>query len=580
MIWAPGGLSQASPLAVVAAVALVVAGWIALRSLFLRFGVSAGGPPLAAAMASLAFGADFASRPFQDIRVGVVVVVLLWLVAFLAGTRRLALDVDRGALGLGLVLFVLLAWVAVTTGLWDEAGCHAPLAFAASQGILPAEHPSYPGIPFPYHAAFDVLAGVFVVVGVRPIGAALDVATLFTALACLWCLFDVGAALGGRRAGLATMVFGLLHHGPLAAFGKASFQLPLELIAGFDDPGMAPPPPVSSLFQHPQGFAMSVAPAILLLAAGQRLGARVAGLVLLLLLAPVNVAAFALTFGGSALLCLRRREHLAWFAAGHVVVGVVAIWVSAFGSGSGSALAWGGFFSSVPRTLWGSLVFFPVVVLLGGLVWQHRRTLSPLGWGLVGVAASGFMIGNIIHYERSWDIVKFLSFASYSATLVVTGLVVAALQGAGPQRLARVAAAVLVAGSVVGVVWVLRFGPLNGSVFFRYDETPPAGLAWAAAPHVHPHLGPRDCVITRAIALANVGVRVGGVDPDRIGGFAVDKERTRAAFELWQRAVDGDDDAARALGCRFRFTQGAPPDSTVVSSFEYGGRTWTLSQLR
>lgn len=565
LLWeSPGALSVG--LAVFGSSGLVAVGFAAWRSLLLRFEVKSGGVALTAALTSLAFIADFGGRAAHDLRVGVAACVCVWGLMFGLGARALALRVDKTSVAIGAALALLVASVALTTSLWDEANGHGPLTFAAATGVLPIEHPSVLNLQFPYHVAFDILAAVFVVVGVGPIGAGLDLATMMTTAALLWCLFDVGVALGGRRVGQLTMVTGLLSHGPLSVFGSAIFSLAVPSLPGFSDPELAPPPTVSVLLQHPLGFSMSVALAVFLLATSERLAARVLSLVVLAMLPQVNIATFVVVFFGSAFTCLR-RPRLGAFVAAYIVVGLFALATSPF-AGAGGHVEVGGFFGSIEKTLLGVVVFFPAVILAAPLAYISRDSISPLMRGLLFACAVGFIIGNFLHYAHSWDIVKFLSIAAFFAVVGVTAL------SASPGRWAATARLVLLTGVTVGLLWALRFGVLNGPVFPRYDERrEPFSLLAARA--ITPHLGPYDCVVTIDVRLAEVGIRVGGLDPVAHPQWAFNRRWAEEQHKLWRAASEGNRDAIREMGCRFAFmpdVNGVP----ALAEVTYEGARWTL----
>lgn len=557
-------------LSVLGSIAIVALGFCACRSLLLRFGVTSGGAAFAFALASLAWIADFGGRPAHDVRVGAALCGALWVLIFFAGKRALELHLDRQALAIGAALVAAISTVSFTTILWDEGNGHGPMAYAAATGVLPIEHPSVLNMQFPYHVAFDILAGLFANLGVRPIETALDLTTLLTAVALLWCLYDVGFAFGGRRVAQLTMVTALLSHGPLSVFGSGILDLDLPTIGDFGGPWLAPPPPVSSFLQHPQGFSMSVGLAVLLLAAATDVRARGAALVLLLMLAQVNIAAFVLVFFGSAFMCLR-RPHLAAFVVAYVVVGLAAIATSPF-SGSGGHLVPGGFFRSVPNAVLGMVVFFPAVLLAVPLAVRARVGLGSLASGLLFASLVGVVLGNCLHYIYSWDIVKFLTIGAYFSIIVVTWL------SSGSSLLSRFSRFVLISGCGIGLLWILRFGVLNGNVFPHCDEKREP-FSFLAARAIGPHLSAYDCVVTIDTRLAEGGIRVGGLDPVLHPEWAFDRGWADRQFKMWKAATSGNVQAIRAMGCRWGFMPEVDAAVVPVETVVYEGTTWTFFSL-
>jgi hypothetical protein len=362
------------------------------------------------------------------------------------------------------------------------------------------------------------------------------------------------------------MITGLLSHGPLSIFGSSIFSLPVPSLPGFSDPEVAPPPPISSLLQHPQGFSMSVGLAVLLLATSERLGARLLSLVVLAMLPQVNIATFVLIFFGSAFTCLRRPRFVG-FVGAYVVVGLFAIATSPF-SGSGGHIEVGGFFGGVGASVVGIALFFPAVVFAVPLARNAHVALGSLMSGLLFASVVGFITGSSLHYAHSWDIVKFLSLSGFFAIIAVTALASSTGAWSAAGRF------VVVTGSLVGVLWALRFGVLNGPVFPRFDERrEPFSLLAARA--IAPHLGPYDCVVTVDARLAEVGIRVGGLDPVAHPQWAFNRRWAEEQYRLWRAATEGSRDAIREMGCRFAFmpdVDGVP----ALAEVTYEGTRWTL----
>jgi hypothetical protein len=383
------------------------------------------------------------------------------------------------------VVGAALGFVSWTTWLWDESTTHLPLAGALARDVLPLQHPIWPGQPVRYHIGFAVLGALVRSTTQVPLDVALDIASTACLGALLWLLHDVGIAVAGPRAGALTIFVVLFADGPLAAFLADGWGVP-----GFGDVGRAflpgpwingssfPPMVVTNFFQHPQGLAMPIALAAVLVASGGRTLARFAiAAVLLTCCAQAQVVFFAhtgLLLGVLVVAAARDERDLARTLARLGLLLVATAGAVALGGlldpDAGTRIRVGtGFFGTISlRSVhaiaahnlfaFGTTLLAPlvavVVVARGGM----RTARTDLVLALACAAALGFVVANVATYERSWDIVKFFGVAGFFGNLVLVTLLL-------HLRLPRVViGTVVVVACWSALVWWVRYGPLNGVV--------------------------------------------------------------------------------------------------------------------
>ncbi len=476
--------------ALVVLVASLVSAWRALLS-----HLGEGRPLIAAsaALSSLAV-ADVPGSWLGDLRLGAVVVVGV-VVAVVVGVSAVVAVARRHAgappasvrssswttaeLTSAAVVTGLLSWCAVTSFMWDEASTHLPLANAAARGVLPLQHPAFPGQPLHYHAGYAVVVGVVRAWVGLPVDVCADVVTVMGIGLLVVGIREAVRALGAPASTAAlAIVWVLCAGGPAAAWLADGWGASLPGTALFPaawvNGATFPPLVVTNVFQHPQGAAMPITLAIVALLAvdvpARLFSARIAvAAVLVVLLARVQILFAA--FSGLILAVVvvaavvRARGHTADRAAWLLltaVTGGLALHVGGIGSGDFGGLVWGrGYFADD-----GALAFVHVVLTSGvsllalPAVWLVARETTAaqraLLWALGLVSTLGFVVGNVAVYARSWDIVKFFGVGAFCGHLVLPLAI---------SRLPRVLAAIVVVVSCwSGALWLVRHGPLQGVI--------------------------------------------------------------------------------------------------------------------
>lgn len=465
---------------------------------------------------------------------------------------------SRGSLALAGILFTLVAVAAIRNHLWDEYSGHFPLAASIARGVSPPEHPLFPGEPFRYHYAYDVLAGIVRAFTGLEVAAALDVVTIGSFLLLLATSASMGAHLAGSRGASIAMLAAPLGSGTLqylllpelGTFEVRWSALPERWLQS------VPPPVISNFFQHPQGLAMPVALAVLLLFDGTdrsprgRRGRAILGAVLLGLMSLAQLVFFlvvGLALGVAVLArALREREArpaarelgllagalgLAYLLGGFFErssatspAGLLVFGRSYFGEPAGSALLHHLVLFGLP------LVLLPVGVLRA--VQEGRVPRIALAAG----AIVGFAIPSFVTYARSWDIVKFYGVGGFFANLLFAEV----LAAWGPWRTRRgLAAGLLAAATFVGWFWVARMSILDGALGIpKMHFGPPPPIADAVFDALGPRVGPRQRVFSTNMDMAmGAGFLTPGFDWRAHGdSFMLDRARADVATRHYQAA--------------------------------------------
>jgi hypothetical protein len=465
----------------VGAIALVVVVLVlasAWRTILLWLGE---GREVVGAVATLACLAvsDVPGALVGDIRLGVLVVVgVVGMVAFALARRaaapplQLAPSWTTREYGSAIIVAGLLAWCAVTSWMWDEASTHLPLANAVARGVLPLEHPAFPGQPLRYHAGYAVLVGVVRAFTSLPVDVAADVVTIVGVIVLVQALRDVLRALGASADTAAVgLVVVLCAGGPLAALLADGWGAPLPgkalLPPAWVNGATFPPLVVTNVLQHPQGLAMPIALAVVLLLTDQRRVARVVlATLLVVLLARIQILFSAFTgllLAGVVLFDVWRRAqravvHLAIVGGG----GALTLVAGGITGGSVAAIVWGrGYFASdgAAAVVHELLAFGVTLAALPLAIVVARRADAASRPLIVGVGALGLLgvvVGNIAIYERSWDIVKFFGVGAFFGHIAVALAL--------PRLPRRLGVAIVVVSCWSGAFWLLRHGPLQGVV--------------------------------------------------------------------------------------------------------------------
>ncbi|MBI1949569.1 MAG: hypothetical protein HYS27_28035 [Deltaproteobacteria bacterium] len=579
-------------LLLVVAIALV---HLAVRALFARCGETRGALAWATTLAVLAVLPELLGRPFESIAVGLAATALVcaapaawwWHDARpnLAWPQALPhFAAGRNAERVAAAALVLLGtWVALGTFLWDEGTTHFGLAASMARGVLPPEHPLFPGEPFAYHYGYDVLVALLVRATPLPLAWCCDVVTVACLLVLAAALAEAGRALAGAHGAWLAVVAVPLGYGPAAALladGWGTALPGVSLLPGaWVSAQKLPPPVISSFFQHPQGLGMPVALAALLLAAApaaDERSARVRWLgasALLALLAPVQTVFFLLT--GLALgvmvavLAWRDRRARALWRLLPLAVGAAAGVALAplLRSAGGDALVAGGYFGDAlaPRALRHLLLFGGSLLAAPLALTRLRADAGSLRAGLIAAAVAGFLVANMVSYGRSWDVVKFFAVGSFFGNLLLADLLASAFDRRAPWRALALTALVLSTWS--GAFWLLRHGPLNGVVAARYTERGPDAIGVALAGAFGDVMPARARVLTSHTDVHQAGLLVEGADWRRGGeGYRLDRQAQDHARALAERALRSRRrDDLLATGADFLLVRGAPAADAPVT---------------
>lgn len=577
---------------------------LAVRGALRRVGELRTSVAAAATLAILAVLPELFGRPFESLGAGLALCALVaapaaWL---LRARHRDAAPTPTGRerapwLAAG-ALWILGAWTAFTTYLWDEGSTHFGLSAALARGVLPPEHPLFPGEPFAYHYGYDVLVALLLRAAPLPQALACDLVTLSCLAVLLAALADAGRALAGPRGAWLAILVVPLGYGPAAALLADGWGAALPGIGAMPTAWVSaprlPPPIISSFFQHPQGLGMPIAVATLLLASGATstasqvpsTSARAAGArwataaSLLALLAVAQSVFFVLTGLALGVMVLveaqaTRSARALWpLCALALAAGAGALLGPLLRGAGGSDLVWRGYFADGPVALLlhHGLLFGASALAIPLAALRLREPQRALRAGLMAAGAAGFLVANTISYARSWDGVKFFAVGAFFGNLLLAEQLAAWGQGSARRRALGVAVLLLSLWS--SAFWLLRHGPLNGVVAARYTEQPPDAVAVALSRQHGGDLGARERVLTTHTALHQAGFLVEGADWRRGGeGYRLDRAardaaRARAATAL--RTLSAAD--LRATGASWLLIRGdAPADAPLTKVGEVSG---------
>jgi hypothetical protein len=528
---------------------------------------------LSLSLALLAVAPALLGRPFDSLgaglaATGVVCAPLAWF-----GARELARircpDVPMTAETLAFVVVAALlvalgAWVEIGARLWDGELAHYGFASSIARGVLPPEHPLFPGEPLRYHAGFDVLVALVVITGVS-VGAAVHAVSL--ALLALTCLvahdavralaISQGTSWGAQWAVACAPAVVLLGYGPASACLAGGWAAPSLASCGALFPSTwvgaqsMPPAVMSSFFQHPQGLAMPIALSLVLLCdrferpkAHGRMVVCGAGLVLLSQCQIVFFACVGFAIGMVTVADAVLRRRIADAAVRAVIfgaAGAVGLWTSHIASGVGELRFGRGYFNDGPAMLaLHHLALFGLTVIAVPIA-VARVVRGPMQHGahvraVVAVAASaGFVVANTCTYARSWDIVKFFAVAAFFSNVLLAELLTALAARRGPWR---VLACGLFALSIASAsFWLLRHGPLNGVIAPSYGLNAPSPLGKALLARAGDRIGTRDVVLTSRIDIWQLGFHVAGAGRQAAKGQLIDLLRADERHRIAQRAL-------------------------------------------
>lgn len=501
----------------------------------------------------------------------VLVLGALGTLVWLAARRRtnVALSLSLSPQGHSLVgqfldlgVAGLIVSVLIVTDLWDRQ-VHIGFVGALARGVVPLELPAFPGEPFAYHVGFDVFVASMVALARIDADVAIDVAQ-----ALLAAIAFVGIARGlyGPVPGLVALA--LLVHGPLAlCTGSVPFaDICDAALPAFPGDYTAVPPPVSGFFQPSFIFGMVVAVAVLSLLRSPRtstdIAARVWACVALWTLSEANLVLFSLVGSGLAVVSVRDVVTPASRRRGVVSLGCLA-------AVGGAWLAWGSFRFGGDSFMWGrgffgehpgqGVLVFMTPALLGVVLTlrRWRKGLSDVDIVLVVTCALGTAIGCSISYRHSWDIVKFLHVAALAGSLLLASQTL--------RDGSKLLWGTVTACSIVGLAWLLRLGPLNGTIATRYvggtDQQVEIGRRFLAT--FGDVVAGRDCVFTPATSISAIGVLTPGAKPTEYAHLLRDQSTWQKRHEQWQSIIESPDFAGlEAFGCPWAFL----PDGLMPTS--------------
>lgn len=545
-------------LTLVILVALLGAAW---RHLLRQMGEGRDGVVAGGVLVTLAL-ADVTGALVADLRqgfaIGVLIVVLTaWASArstpMMTTTLTTSPSWHRVEYAAAFALATLLAWCALGSWMWDEQSTHLPLAGAAARGVLPLEHPAFPGQPLRYHAGYAVAVGVVRAFSGLPLDLCADVVTVAGVVALVVALRDVLRSFGlGPGHTAVGLVFVVCAGGPLAGLLADGWGAALPgkglLPAAWVNGATFPPLVVTNVLQHPQGLAMPVALAVLLLLGGRHRAGHV--LIARVLMAAVLVVALARiqilfsAFTGLLLLgavgsdLRTRRTGAVVSVLVAVITGLLALQVGGLGGDAANALVFGaGYFTTDgPAAIVHELLAFGVSLLaLPASLWLWRtadrdaRRVLLAGCGVLG--ALGVVVANVAVYSRSWDIVKFFGVGFFFGHVALAVAL---------ARLPRPVVAVIVVISCwSGGFWLLRHGPLQGVVAPPARERPLDGFAVAVDDACGPLVPGRARVFSTTRSLWQVGWLVPGTpwqtSRDTMA-LLLDRPRVDEDVAAWTRA--------------------------------------------
>ena len=439
------------------------------------------------------------------------------------------------------------ALTAVQGHFWDENAAHFAVSHAIARGLMPPEHPLFPGEPFRYHYAFNVLVGEVRAFSGCRITTAIDTVTIGCFGLLLLAAADAGRALAGRLGAslaivLVPMGAGTLQYLLFRDFGAIELgwdALPQRWLTSI------PPPVISNFFQHPQGVAMPASLAVLLLFddadrphATRR---RLLGAALLGMLSLAHVVYFGilgLAIGATVLIGgVRRNEQAPTLLVLTALAGALGIAVALGGffapGGQSSNLLTltRDFFDEPPAArLAHHLVLFGLPLLaLPFAVMRVGGAASPLRLAVLIAVAVGFAVPNLMAYQRSWDIVKFLGVAAFFANLLLAD-VLAALASRRRAFAAVTAVAVILSVST-STLWLLRTSVFDGRLgIAKMHFTEPPAIAEAVGERLGPLVGTRQRVLSTNVDISKgTGFLTPGFSWRRFGsGYLMDRARCEA----------------------------------------------------
>lgn len=500
-------------------------------------------------LALLATAPRVLGTPFESIGVGAFAVAVLCAYPAYRGARRMlhgAVVHERTNVAFIAVFAVVMflgVWIEVDARLWDGDFGHFGFSSGIARGVLPPEHPLFPGEPLRYHVGFDVLVALVIVSGV-PVGAAVHVVSIALLALLLLIARDVGRALAIADAWVPALV--LLGYAPTSLCLAGSWASWDVCSAWFPSTWVSaqtmPPTVFSSFFQHPQGLAMPIALACMLLALTKPSFARtVLASLSLVALAHCQIAYFASAgLGIGAALLLHRPTH-----AFPLLIAAAIAYVTSDIAGGANELRFGrGYFGDDANPLrylaiFGLTLFAPLIALV-----LQRRSLLVRALAVASIA--GFVVASAFTYARSWDIVKFFAigafFGNVCLAVVLAHLTRGLSRGARATTLALALAALC---TVSASFWAVRSGVLNGVIAPHYALPRASALGEELLRVAGDDIAPRDVVLTPRVDIWHQGFHVAGADHRKYAkGQLIDTARAEGNAVLARTALRTFDTAS------------------------------------
>lgn len=542
-----------------------IAAYLACRAALILTGEHRRSVAMCFAMLVMAVAPAMVGQLFDSIIIAVVITGIAagLLRVFLQPKLRTIVPPPRAplpspwALGFAGLALALVAWTAIIGHYWDENAAHFAVGNAVAHGLLPPEHPLFPGEPFRYHYAFNILVGEVRAFAVDRVTTAIDTVTIACFALLLATASAAGATLAGRAgAGLAMLLVplgaGTLQYVLWRDFGAIEVRVP-----GTPNEWLAniPPAMISNFFQHPQGVAMSASLAVVMMFDGrdQRLSKSALGALMLGMCSLAHVVFFGvlgLAIGVSVLVrAVRTKAFARAFAELLMLAAALALAASlggffAPGGNTPNLLTFDRDFFSEPllRRLAHHLVLFGLPLL--GVPFALARTKQkPMDMRVILLVAVfvGFVIPNVMTYKRSWDIVKFLGVGMFFANLLFAD-VLAQLS----RR--RVVTAILVALTTSTCwLWLARSSVFDGRIgIHSMHFQPPPPIAEAVAEKLRPLVGPRQRVLSTNVDMSRGGgFLTPGFNWRQLGvGYMMDRDRVDTLFVAMNQARRNLDPAA------------------------------------
>jgi hypothetical protein len=568
---------------------------LALVELLARVGERRVTVVVALTLALLATAPRLLGTPFESLALGMLSLTMLCAYPAYRGARRMLLApvvherADVAFIAVFSLVVFLGAWIELGARLWDGDFGHFGFSSGIARGVLPPEHPLFPGEPLRYHVGFDVLVALVVLAGV-PVGAAVHVVSVALLALLLFVARDVGRALGVNGAWPAAFV--LLGYAPTSMCIAASWGAANVCGAWFPptwvSAQMMPPTVFSSFFQHPQGLAMPIALACMLLALPSRaepargepsLGRTLVCGVALVALAQCQIAYFACAGLGIGVALLLHGVRRAWLALPLLAAAAIALFTSDIAGGA-SELQFGlGYFGRDAHPLrylaiFGLTLLAPVAALVlygraSGAPGVPGAPGAPLVRALAVASLSGFVVASVFTYARSWDIVKFFAIGAFfgnvllalllarlvsarlvsarlvSARLVSARLLVRPLSVRAGLSVRSLAVTLAILSLSSATFWAVRSGVLNGVIAPYYGLPPASPLGEALLRVAGDDIAPRDTILTARFDIWHQGFHVVGADHRTLAkGQLIDRARAEDRARAARRALKTLDDAS------------------------------------